>query len=64
MRNVIMQYLNYFLSYYAVFELLFVMINQKLDFGFSGSLFTIKIDVFPLLQAFILTVVFFHESNH
>ena len=40
------------------------MINQKLDFGFSESLFTIKIDVFPLLQAFILTVVFFHENNH
>ena len=31
------------------------MINQKLDFGFSESLFTIKIDVFPLLQAFIIT---------
>ena len=40
MRNVIVQY----------FELVFVMINQKLDFGFSKSLFTIKIDIFPLLQ--------------
>ena len=49
---------------FELFELLFVMINQKLDFGFSESLFTIKIDVFALLQVYILTVVFFHESNH
>ena len=49
----------------ALFEFLFVMLNQKLDFIFFESFFfTIKIDVFSVLQVLIPTVVFFHESNY
>ena len=36
----------------ALFEFLFVMLNQKLDFSSLSRLFTIKIDVFALFTSF------------
>ena len=36
----------------ALFEFLFVMLNQKLDFSFSESLFTRKFYVFLLFTSF------------
>ena len=54
MHNVIMQYLNYLLSRSI----------RNLTVASLSLSFTIKIDVFALLQVLILTVVFFHESNH
>ena len=43
----------------ALFEFLFVMLNQKLDFSFFESFIDNKIGVFPFLQVLIPTVVFF-----
>ena len=54
MYNVIMHYLNSFLSCSI----------RNLTLATLGRLFTIKIDVFPFLQVLIPTKVFFHESNY
>ena len=54
MYNVIMQYLNSFLSCSI----------RSLTLASLILLFTIKIDFFPFLQVLIPTVVFFHESNY
>ena len=54
MYNVLMQYLNSFLSCSI----------RKLTLASLSRLFTIKIDVFPFLQVLIHTVVFFRESNY
>ena len=54
MYNVIMQYLNSFLSCSI----------RNLTSASLSRLLTIKIDVFPFLQVLIPTVVFSHESNY
>ena len=54
MYNVIMHYLNSFLSGSI----------RDLTPASLICLFTIKIDVFPFLQDLIPTVVFFHKSNY
>ena len=49
----------------ALFEFLFIMLNQKLAFSLLSPLFAIKIDVlFSFLQVLIPIIVFFHESNY
>ena len=53
MCNVIIQYLNSFLS----------CLIRNLTLASLSLLFTIKIDVFPLLQVLIPTVVFYNENN-
>ena len=52
--NAIMHYLNSFLSYSI----------RNLTLASLSRLFTIKIDVFPLLQISIPIVDFFYESNY
>ena len=54
MYYVIMHYLNSFLSC-SIKNLTLVSLSR---------LFTIKIDVFPVLQVLTPKVVFFHESNY
>ena len=54
MYNVIMHYLNSFLSCSI----------RNLALVSSSRLFTAKIDVFPFLQVLISTVVFFLEGNY
>ena len=53
-NQLILHYLNSFLSCSI----------RNLTSASLSRLFTIKIDVFALLQVFIPTVVFFHESNY
>ena len=50
----IMHYFNFFLSCSI----------RNLTLASLSRLYTIKIDVFCLLQVLIPTVVFFHESNY
>ena len=54
MYNIIMHYLNSFLSCSI----------RNLTLSSLSCLFTIKIDVFSILEVSVPTVVFLHESNY